>query len=320
MLIDKNNKKSIRSVFGKTLAELGKINKDIVVLDADLSCSTQTQVFAKEFPDRFFDCGIAEQDMINTAAGLSAVGKIPFAASFAIFATGRTYDQIRNSVCYPEFNVKVIGTHGGVTVGEDGASHQALEDISLMRGIPNMSVIVPADCRECEQVIKFAAENYGPMYIRIPRTNVCDIFDENYEFDFCKARVLQDGNDVTVISNGETLAEVIEASNNLAKQGYSVQIIHVPVVKPLDGATIIEYAKKTRFVMVVENHSITGGLGSAVCELLSEYYPLPVHRIGVNDEFGQSGKSDQLLDYYGLSAAKLEVTVKRYVDKYRLVK
>ena len=320
MLIDKNNKKSIRSVFGKTLAELGKINKDIVVLDADLSCSTQTQVFAKEFPDRFFDCGIAEQDMINTAAGLSAVGKIPFAASFAIFATGRTYDQIRNSVCYPEFNVKVIGTHGGVTVGEDGASHQALEDISLMRGIPNMSVIVPADCRECEQLITFAAENYGPMYIRIPRTNVCDIFDENYEFDFCKARVLQDGNDVTVISNGETLAEVIEASNNLAKQGYSVQIIHVPVVKPLDGATIIEYAKKTRFVMVVENHSITGGLGSAVCELLSEYYPLPVHRIGVNDEFGQSGKSDQLLDYYGLSAAKLEVTVKRYVDKYRLVK
>lgn len=320
MIINKNDRKSIRSVFGKTLAELGRANKNIVVLDADLSCSTQTAIFAKEFPDRFFNCGIAEQDMIATAAGLASVGKIPFAASFAMFATGRTYDQIRNSVSYPEFNVKIVGTHGGVTVGEDGASHQALEDISLMRGIPNMSVIVPADCRECEQVIKFAAENYGPMYIRIPRTNVCDIFDESYEFDFCKARVLEEGTDVTVISNGETLAEVIEASENLKQQGYSVQIIHVPVVKPLDGATIIENVKKTRFVIVVENHSIIGGLGSRICELLSEYYPLPVHRIGVNNEFGQSGKWDELLDYYGLSANKLEKTIKKYVDKYRLVK
>ena len=318
--MNKNERKSIRSVFGKTLAELGKKNPNIVVLDADLSCSTQTQVFAKEFPERFFNCGIAEQDMIATAAGLASVGKIPFAASFAMFATGRTYDQIRNSVCYPEFNVKIIGTHGGVTVGEDGASHQALEDISLMRGIPNMAIIVPADCRECEQVIKFAAENYGPMYIRIPRTNVCDIFDEDYEFDFCKAKVIKDGVDVTVISNGETLAEVIEASENLEKEGYSVQVIHVPVVKPLDGATIIEQVKKTRFVMVVENHSITGGLGSAVCELLAEYYPLPVHRIGINDEFGQSGKWDELLEYYGLNSVKLEKTIKRYVDKYRLVR
>ena len=320
MIINKEDRKSIRSVFGKTLAELGKTNPNIVVLDADLSCSTQTKVFADAFPDRFFNCGIAEQDMIATSAGLASVGKIPFAASFAMFATGRTYDQVRNAVCYPEFNVKIIGTHGGVTVGEDGASHQALEDISLMRTIPNMAVIVPADCRECEQVIRFAAENYGPMYIRIPRTNVCDIFDENYEFDFTKAQILQEGTDVTVISNGETLAEVIEASNNLEKQGYSVQIVHVPVVKPLDGATIINCAKKTRFVMVVENHFITGGLGSAVCELLAEYYPTPVHRIGVNDEFGQSGKWDELLDYYGLSAKKLEVNIKRYVDKYRLVK
>lgn len=320
MKINKNERKSIRAVFGKTLAELGKSNSDIVVLDADLSCSTQTQVFAKEFPERFFNCGIAEQDMIATAAGLASVGKIPFAATFAMFATGRTYDQIRNSVCYPEFNVKIIGTHGGVTVGEDGASHQALEDISLMRGIPNMAVIVPSDCRECEQVIRFAAENYGPMYIRIPRTNVCDIFDENYEFDFCKAHVLQDGSDVSVITNGETLAEVIEASEILQKQGYSVQIIHVPVVKPLDGATIIEHVRKTRFVMTVENHSITGGLGSSVCELLAEYYPLPVHRIGVNDTFGQSGRWDFLLDYYGLTSDKLAVSIKKYIDKYRLVK
>ncbi len=320
MIIDKKNRKSIRSIFGKTLAELGKTNPDIVVLDADLACSTQTQIFAKEFPDRFFDAGIAEQDMIAAAAGLASVGKIPFAASFAMFITGRAYDQVRNSVCYPEFNVKIVGTHGGVTVGEDGASHQALEDISLMRGIPNMSVIVPADCRECEQVIKFAAENYGPMYIRIPRTNVCDIFDDDYEFDFCKACVLEEGDDVTVISNGETLAEVIVACENLKQQGYSVQIIHVPVVKPLDGGTIIDCVKKTRFVITVENHSIIGGLGSAVCELLAEYYPIPVHRIGVNDTFGQSGKSEQLLGYYGLSAEKLTLTIKRYIDKYRLVK
>ena len=317
---NKNDRKSIRSVFGKTLAELGKTNPDIVVLDADLSCSTQTQFFAKEFPDRFFNAGIAEQDMIAMAVGLASVGKIPFAASFAMFATGRTYDQIRNSACYPEFNVKIIGTHGGVTVGEDGASHQALEDVALMRGIPNMSVIVPADCRECEEVIKFAAENYGPMYIRIPRTNVCNIFDEKYEFDFCKAQVLEEGEDVTLITNGETLAEVIEAAEILKTQGYSIQIIHVPVVKPLDGATIIEHVKKTKFVMTVENHSIIGGLGSAICELLSEYYPVPVHRIGVNDTFGQSGKWEQLLEYYGLNSEKLAISIKRYVDKYRLVK
>ncbi len=320
MIINKNEKKSIRSAFGKTLAALGKVNSNIVVMDADLACSTQTQIFAKEFPERFFDMGIAEQDMIASAAGLASVGKIPFVASFAMFVTGRTYDQIRNSVCYPEFNVKIIGTHGGVTVGEDGATHQALEDISLMRSLPNMSVIVPADCRECEQVIKFAAENYGPMYIRIPRTNVCDIFGEDYEFDFCKAQVLQEGEDVTVISNGETLAEVILASQALIKEGYSVQIIHVPVVKPIDGATIIEHAKRTKFVITVENHSIVGGLGSAVCELLSECYPMPVIRFGVNDTFGQSGKSDELLDYYGLSAEKLTKNIKRQIDKFRLVK
>lgn len=320
MLINKKERKSIRSVFGQTLAELGKDNPNIVVMDADLACSTQTQVFGKAFPERFFDAGIAEQDMIATAAGLASTGKIPFVASFAMFATGRTYDQIRNSICYPEFNVKIIGTHGGVTVGEDGASHQALEDVALMRNIPNMSVIVPADCRECEQVIKFAAENYGPMYIRIPRTNVCDIFDEKYEFDFCKAQLLEDGVDVSVISNGETLAEVLEAAEILKKEGYSVQIIHVPVVKPLDGATVIEHVKKTKFVITVENHSIIGGLGSAICELLAEYYPMPVHRLGVNDTFGQSGKWDFLLDYYGLSSEKLAKSIKRHVDKYRLVK
>lgn len=320
MLINKKEKKSIRSAFGKTLAKLGQTHPEIVVMDADLACSTQTQIFQKEFTERFFDVGIAEQDMIASAAGLAAAGKTPFVSSFAMFATGRTYDQIRNTVCYPEFNVKIVGTHGGITVGEDGASHQALEDISLMRSIPNMSVIVPADCRECEQVIKFAAENYGPMYIRIPRTNVCDVFDENYEFDFCKVKVVEDGSDVTVITNGETLAEVIEAAEILKQEGYSVQILHAPVVKPLDGATIIEKAKQTKFVITVENHSIIGGLGSAVCELLAEYYPMPVQRIGINDTFGQSGKWDYLLEYYGLTANKLAKTIKKHIDTYRLVK
>lgn len=320
MLINKKEKKSIRSAFGKTLAKLGHTHPEIVVMDADLACSTQTQIFQKEFPERFFDVGIAEQDMIASAAGLAAAGKTPFVSSFAMFATGRTYDQIRNTVCYPEFNVKIVGTHGGITVGEDGASHQALEDISLMRSIPNMSVILPADCRECEQVIKFAAENYGPMYIRIPRTNVCDVFDENYEFDFCKVKVVEDGSDVTVITNGETLAEVIEAAEILKQEGYSVQILHAPVVKPLDGATIIEKAKQTKFVITVENNSIIGGLGSAVCELLAEYYPMPVQRIGINDTFGQSGKWDYLLEYYGLTANKLAKTIKKHIDTYRLVK
>lgn len=320
MLLNFNERKSIRNAFGKALVEAGRVNPNIVVMDADLACSTQTAMFGKEFPDRFFDMGIAEQDMAATAAGLASVGKIPFIASFAMFATGRPYDQIRNSICYPEFNVKIIGTHGGVTVGEDGASHQALEDISLMRGIPNMTVIVPADCKECEEVIKFAAENYGPMYIRIPRTNVCDIFSDEDEFDFCKAKVIQEGSDVTVITNGETLAEVIQAAQLLEKEGYSIQIIHAPVVKPLDDATIIENAKKTKFVITVENHSIIGGLGSAVCELLSYYYPMPVIRFGVNDTFGQSGKWDELLDYYGLNADKLAKNIKKQIDRYRLVK
>ena len=320
MILDKKITKSIRSVFGKTLENLGHLNKNIVVLDADLACSTQTQIFAKSFPERFFDLGIAEQDMVATAAGLASQGKIPFVASFAMFATGRTYDQIRNSVCYPEFNVKIVGTHGGVTVGEDGASHQALEDISLMRGLPHMAVIVPADCRECEQVINYAAENYGPMYIRIPRTNVCDIFDDGYKFDFRKAKIIEEGHDVTVITNGETLAEVIMAAEILKSEGYSIQIIHAPVVKPLDDATIIESAQKTGFVITVENHSVIGGLGSAVCELLSEYAPVRVKRIGINDRFGQSGRSDYLLDYYGLSAEKLVNTFREEINNNSVTK
>jgi len=315
MKIDKSKTNSIRKAFGKTLAEIGDYNDRVVVLDADLACSTQTKMFADKFPERFFDCGIAEQDMIATAAGLASEGKIPFAASFAMFATGRTYDQIRNAVCYPNFNVKIIGTHGGVTVGEDGATHQALEDISLMRSIPNMTVIVPADCRECEEVIRYASLHDGPMYIRISRCNVPDIFDAHYHFNIHKAVVLEEGVDVSVFTNGETLAEVLLAAEELKNDNISAEVINVPVVKPLDIQTIVAGAKKTKFSVTVENHSVTGGLGSAVCETLSGHYPAKVYRVGIHDEFGQSGKSDELIRYYGLDAKTLAQRIKTMYQK-----
>lgn len=305
MSVTSRERRSIRNVFGDTLAKLGAENKDIVVLDADLACSTQTMRFGKVFPERFFDCGIAEQDMIATAAGLASAGKTVFAASFAMFATGRTYDQIRNSVAYPKFNVKVIGTHGGVTVGEDGASHQALEDVALMRSIPHMMVVVPSDCKECEEVIKFATEYKGPMYIRLARTNLIDLFDENYKFNPYKATILREGKDFTVISNGETLGEALIAAEMLHEKGIELEVINMPVIKPIDETTIIESAKKTGYVITIENHSVINGLGSAVCEVLSEKLPTKVLRIGTNDEFGQSGKWSELLDHYGLSADKL---------------
>ena len=306
MIIDKTKKKSIRSAFGNAL----EINSKIVVMDADLSCSTQTQIFAKKFPERFFDCGIAEQDMAATAAGLASQGKIPFISSFAMFVTGRNYDQIRNSVCYPEFNVKIVGTHGGITVGEDGASHQALEDVALMRNIPHMTVIVPADCKECEEVIKYAALHDGPMYIRIARSNVPDVFGDDYHFNIHKAVVMEEGKDVSVFTNGETLAEVLGAAEILKKDGISVEVIHVPVVKPLDIDTVITSVKKTNYVITVENHSVIGGLGSAVCEALCGYYPCKVYRIGIHDEFGQSGEAAELLEYYGLTSETLAKRIK----------
>lgn len=314
MEINKDNKYSVRKAFGKALVEAGSMNENVVVLDADLACSTQTKMFADKFPDRFFDCGIAEQNMIATAAGLASEGKIPFAASFAMFATGRTYDQIRNGVCYSHLNVKIIGTHGGITVGEDGATHQALEDVALMREIPYMTVIVPADSKECDEVIKYAALHDGPMYIRISRCNVPNVFDDSYHFDISKAVVVEDGSDITLFSNGDTLAEAILASQELKKEGISVRVVNVSVVKPIDKSTIIECAKDSKFVITVENHSTIGGLGSAVCEVLSGNYPVKVYRIGIHDEFGQSGKADELLAYYGLDSAGL---VKRIRSLYK---
>ena len=309
-------KKSIRSEYGKTLVELGKANPQIVALDADLSCSTQTAMFGKEFPERFFNMGIAEQDAMTTAAGLSTTGKIPFVSTFAMFATGRAWEQIRNSICYPRFNVKIVATHGGITVGEDGASHQALEDIAIMRNIPNMTVIVPADCTETREVIKFAAEYDGPVYIRLARTNVPNLFDpETYKFDAKKALVVKEGKDVTLITNGETLVEALDCAELLEKEGISAEVVHLPVIKPVDAATIVESAKKTQNVITIENHSIIGGLGSAICETLSENYPVKVKRIGINDQFGQSGEQRELMNFYGLTGEKLAQRIKEYLKK-----
>ena len=315
MKIDKTKTNSIRKAFGKTLAEIGELNEKIIVMDADLACSTQTKIFADKFPDRFFDCGIAEQNMLATAAGLASEGKIPFVASFAVFITGRTYDQIRNGICYPNFNVKIVGTHGGVTVGEDGATHQALEDISLMRGLPHMTVIVPADCKECQEAIKYAALHEGPTYIRIPRSNVPDIFDENYSFNIHKAVVVEEGTYVSVFTNGETLADVLLAAEELKKDNISLEVINVPVVKPLDFQTVIESVKKTKLAITVENHSIIGGLGSAICETLADKLPSKVYRFGIHDEFGQSGKAEELIEYYGLDSKTLAKRIRAIIKK-----
>ena len=298
-------KKSIRGAFGEELASLAEQNQDIVALDADLSGSTQTLIFAKKFPERFFDVGIAEQDLMTTALGLSLEGKIPFAATFAVFATGRAYDQIRNSICYQKGNVKVVGAHGGITVGEDGASHQALEDISLMRGLPNMTVIVPGDYNQTRQAVKFASEHKGPVYIRLSRMNVPDVYDENYTLEINKAVTLKEGKDISVFVTGDLLAEVMKANEILEAKGIDAEIINIPVIKPLDCGTIINSVNKTGLAVTVENHSIIGGLGSAVCETLAENAPHKVLRIGINDTFGQSGTPNELLKHYGLDAESI---------------
>lgn len=309
-MIDVSKKRSTREAFGKALVELGKENEKVVVLDADLSVSTQTKLFAKEFPDRFFDIGIAEQDLIGTAAGLAAVGKIPYTATFAVFATGRTYDQIRNTVCYSNFNVKIVGTHGGITVGEDGATHQALEDIALMANLPNMTVIVPSDYAETFSAIKYASTINTPVYIRVARANLPDVFEDGYEIS-PQAKLMREGKDVTIVTNGETLQESLIAVEELAQKGIDVELLHIPFVKPFDKDAVIKSAKKTGLVVTIENHSIKGGLGSAVCETLSEFYPTKVVRMGVDDEFGMSGTAKELMAHFKLDAKSI---VERIVE------
>ncbi len=307
-------KKSARGEYGLTLADLGKTNKNIVVIDCDLSGSTMTKYFREAFPERHFNVGIAEQDAVTTAVGLSTTGKIPFVSTFAVFASGRAWEQIRNGVCYPNFNVKIVATHCGITVGEDGASHQALEDVAIMRAIPNITVIAPADATEVREVITWAAEYKGPVYVRVSRANLPVIFKQGeYKFNPNKAVVMREGKDVTVVTNGETTCEVLGAAEILAKEGISLEVVHAPVVKPLDTTTIVESAKKTGKVVTVENHSVIGGLGGAVCEALSENHPTKVLRIGTYDQFGQSGTADELMDYYGFTAEKLAAKIKGFV-------
>jgi len=297
---------SVRKTYGETLAELGATRDDIVVVDADLSCSTMTMIFGEKFPERFFNVGIAEQDAICTAAGLATCGKTAFVSTFAMFATGRAYDQIRNTVAYSNLNVKIVATHAGITVGEDGASHQALEDIGLMRAIPNMLILVPSDSIETKEMIKFAADYKGPVYIRISRTNLANIHDPNdYKFDYQKAEIAIEGSDLTIITNGETLIECINAQKLLAQKGISAEVINLRSIKPIDKDTIINSAQKTKKVVTVENHSVYNGIGSTICEVLSENYPCKVKRIGINEVFGQSGEQRELMHYFRLTADEL---------------
>ena len=304
-----------RDAYGQALAELGAINDKVVVLDADLSKSTKTNDFKKVYPERFFNLGIAEQNLLGTAAGFAAAGKIPFASSFAVFAVGRAYDQIRNSIAYPNLNVKIAATHAGLTVGEDGGSHQMLEDIALMRAVPNMTVIVPADGVETKQVVMAAAEHQGPVYIRLGRPKVPVLLGDDYKFEIGKGVVLKDGTDVTLIGTGIMVSKAVEAAELLAADGISAAVVNISTIKPLDNALITEMAQKTGAVVTAEEHNIYGGLGSAVAEVLVENCPVPMARVGVEDKFGESGLPDELLEKYGLTAANIAAKAKAVIAK-----
>ena len=305
-------KVATRDSYGNALKELGAIHENLVVLDADLAGATKTSVFQKAFPERHFDCGIAEADMICAAAGLSTTGLVPFASSFAMFAAGRAFEQVRNSVGYPHLNVKIGATHGGISVGEDGASHQCCEDFALMRSIPGMTVICPADDVEAKAAVKAAYEMEGPVYLRFGRLALPVFHDESYEFVIGKGEVLKDGTDIAIIANGLMVYEAIKAGEELAEAGINAMVINMPTIKPLDEELVIEAAKKCGKVITCEEHSIIGGLGEAVCSCLSEKCPTPVKRIGVNDEFGHSGPAATVLEQFGLCAANIVKVAKEF--------
>ncbi|MDF2672104.1 MAG: transketolase family protein [Clostridiales bacterium] len=305
-----------REAYGKALVELGSENKNVVVLDADLSKSTKTADFAKVYPERFFNMGIAEADLVSTAAGLSTCGKIPFASTFAMFAAGRAFEQIRNSVCYPELNVKIAATHAGLTVGEDGASHQAIEDLSLMRSIPNMTVLCPCDDVETFACIKAAAEYIGPVYIRLGRSAVPTLNDEKtYKFQIGKSVKLREGKDVTIFATGIMVSEAMKAAEALSTEGIDAEVINIHTIKPIDIDGIVSSVKKTGAAVTCEEHNVIGGLGSAVCEVLGENYSAPVKRVGVMDTFGESGKPAELLKEYGLLAVNIVSAVKEIIKR-----
>ena len=307
-------KMATREAYGKALAEFGAQYPDLVVLDADLANATKTDAFQKVYPDRHIDCGIAECNMMGIAAGLSTVGKIPFASTFAMFASGRAYEQVRNSIGYPHLNVKIGATHAGITVGEDGASHQCLEDIALMRAIPGMVVINPSDAVEARAAVQAAIEYVGPVYLRFGRAAVPIINDrEDYKFEIGKGELLREGSDVTIVATGICVSSALEAADKLAADGISAEVINIHTIKPLDTELIVKSAKKTGKVVTAEEHTIIGGLGGAVCEALSEKAPTPVLRIGINDVFGESGTAAALVAKYGLDGAGIYAKVKEFV-------
>ena len=304
-----------RDAYGNALLTLGAENPNVVVLDADLSKSTKTADFGKKYPERFFNMGIAEANLIGTAAGLAAAGKIPFASTFAIFAVGRAFEQIRNSIAYPKLNVKIAATHSGITVGEDGGSHQAIEDVAIMRAVPNMVVLVPADGEETRQVILAAAKYNGPVYIRMGRLAVPLLFGDDYTFEIGKANVLKEGTDVAIMANGLMVSMALEAAVELAVEGISVSVVNVASVKPLDEETIVRVAKQTKAVVTAEEHNIIGGLGSAIAEVLGEKQPTPMVRVGLKDTFGESGRPQELLEKYGLTKDALIKAVREVLVK-----
>jgi len=304
-----------REAYGEILKELGEKNKNIVVLDADLSKSTKTAVFAKAFPERFFNVGIAEQNLMGIGAGLAAGGKVPFVSTFAMFAAGRAFEQIRNSICYPKLNVKIAATHAGLTVGEDGASHQSIEDISLMRSIPNMTVIVPADAEETRKAITFAADYDGPVYIRLGRMAVPDLFTSDYQFEHGKAVQIVNGSDVTIIATGIMVGSAKQAAEKLKEAGISARVLNIHTIKPIDQKAVVKAAADTGAIVTCEEHSIIGGLGSAVAEVLVENYPVVMERVGVKDTFGESGTPSTLLVKYHLTADDIVTAAKKAISR-----
>mgnify|MGYP005804177273 FL=1 len=299
-----------RQSYGEALASLGEKRKDIVVLDADLSSATKTNLFAEKFPERFFDIGIAEQDMLGTAAGFATCGKIPFASTFAVFAAGRAYDQIRNSICYPNLNVKICATHYGVNIGEDGATHQMLEDIGMMRALPNMTVLSPSDDTQTKWMIEEICNRKGPAYVRLARMETPVIYDTNQTFQIGKAMQIGEGTDATIVATGVTVAEAIKAKEQLAQEGILVRVLDMYSLKPVDKEAIIRCAKETKRMITVEDHQIAGGLGSIVCEVLAEEYPCKVERMGINDCFGKSGKPEELMHAFGIDAEAIYQKIK----------
>ena len=301
-----------RDAYGKTLLELGKRDKNLIVLDADLSGSTRTSFFSREFPDRFFNFGVAEQNMMAAAAGLASCGKIVFASTFAMFATARALDQVRNTICFNNFNVKIVATHGGITVGEDGASHQALEDVNLFRAIPNMKIIVPADASQTKDAVIAAYENSGPFYIRLGRSKMSTL-DIKEKFTLGKGQVIKEGKDLAIIACGVMVYEALKAREILKAKGISTTVVNLHTIKPIDEDLLVDMAGKHKGILVCEEHQVTGGLFSAVSEVLIRKHPIQMERIGIEDEFGQSGSPQELMDFYGLSSNFIVEKAQRFL-------